>query len=129
MSDKEATKRAECAAWASREFGNACLGDVRRTARLVMIACGLACNLGIAISNSCGPGAAQLVSRFFDRKEVTVEAVIENHIKETVRRCRKYDLVYAVEDSTSLNYGTHLALEGVGPLSSNATELRHDIII
>lgn len=122
MSDKGTIDEASCIAWACREFGKAPLKDARRTARLVAIAAGLAHDVGIAISNSCGPGASQLVSRLFDRKEVTVESALENHIKETVRRCGKYDLVYAIQDSTSLNYGTHPALKGVGPLSSSSRE-------
>jgi len=118
----EAMEDTACAAWGGREFGNACLGDTRRVLRLILLAYGLARNVDMAISNACGLNGAQLVSRFFDRKEVTVESILKSHFDETVRRCDKYDLIYAVQDTTDLNYGGHKALKGLGTLSSSEKE-------
>ena len=102
--------------WANKEFGSAQLGDARRTKRLVEIASGLVSNVGQAISMSCGKVAAQLVSRFFSREEVTVSSVLESHTKETCMRSIAYERVFAVQDTTHLNYASHLALEGLGPI-------------
>jgi len=122
LQSKDSQSQSEFLRFAFQELGNARLGDKRRTPRVCLITFGLIANLGAAISNSCGKNGSQLVSRFFKRKEVTVDSILESHIEKTAQRCGKYDLVYAVQDSTSLNYGTHKALKGVGPLSSSSRD-------
>ena len=39
--------------WAQLVFGNAKLGDKRRTKRLVTVAIKLSCNTGASLANSC----------------------------------------------------------------------------
>ena len=106
--------------WAAREFGNAELGDSRRTNRLVLIAEGLASNIGGAVSLCCGKMGAQLVSNFFNQEEVTVSSVLEPHIQETAKRCAGVARVFALQDTTTLNYSTHNALGGRGPIGAKA---------
>lgn len=105
--------------WASLEFGGCSLGDLRRAKRLVKIAQGLADNVGCAVSSCCGRGSAQLISRFFDQKEVTTDSVLESHIKRTAARCSKFDLVIAVQDTTFLDFTGRKDLENeLGPIGS-----------
>jgi len=117
--------------WAAREFGNAELGDKRRTNRLVLIAEGSASNVGGAISSCCGKNGAQLVSNFFDLEEVTVSSVLEPHINETAKRCGEFPRVFAVQDTTTLNFASHKALKGKGPIGPEAYEggfLMHTVL-
>lgn len=105
--------------WAENEFGECDLGDFRRGKRLVKMAAGLVENIGCAISSSCGRMAAQLVSRFFDREEITVDSVLETHIEKTGQKCWEAGLVLAVQDTTYLDFTGHKDLvDELGPISS-----------
>ena len=108
--------------WAAREFGKAELGDKRRTNRLVEIAEGLASNIGGAVSMCCGKMGAQLVSNFFDLEEVNVSSVLKSHVGETAKRCGGVERVFAVQDTTTLNYASHKALKGKGPIGPEALD-------
>jgi hypothetical protein len=117
--------------WARHEFGGARLGDIRRTMKLVEIACGLFVNFGCAISSCCGKMAAQLISRFFERPEVTVDSLLQPHIGATGKRCAGVDRIFAVQDTTHLDYGSHLGLEGLGPIGKVEKErglLMHTVL-
>lgn len=102
--------------WAMKEFRNSDLGDERRGWRGAKILYGLATQVGVCISLCCGAMAAQLVSRFLKRKEVTLRSVLKSHITETGRRCQKADTIIVSQDTTSLNYSSHKSLEGLGSI-------------
>jgi len=97
----------ECADWAEREFGGAELGDVRRTERLVQIACGAASQVGAALSTVCGKSGSQAATRVFGRDETTIDAVTAPHIKQTSIRCSGLSRILAVQDTSSLDLTTH----------------------
>lgn len=108
-----------CGLWAMRELGWTELGDKRRTQRLVKIAEGLASEPGRAMSSSCGKNGAQAVSRLMGRDEVTCGSVLEGHCKMACERCREYDMVLAVQDTTYLDFSGHPSTEGLGPIGDS----------
>jgi len=108
----------ECADWAEREFGGAELGDVRRTERLVQIACGAASQVGAALSTVCGKSGSQAATRVFGRDETTIDAVTAPHIKQTSIRCSGLSRILAVQDTSSLDLTTHKSTQGLGPIST-----------
>jgi len=119
--------------WAKAEFGDCySLGDLRRTKRLVKIARGLAENVGTAISSCCGRTDAQLISRLFNQEEVTVDAVLECHIQQSVSRCSGSDLVIAVQDTTFLDFTGRKDLRDdlgpIGPSSETRGVLMHSVL-
>jgi len=105
--------------WAQQEFGQAALGDERRTRRLVRLAAGLASQVGVAISSACGRCGAQTVSRLLGRKEVTLDHVTRAHIERTGDRCKVCERVLAVQDTTVLDFSTHEGTEGLGPITTS----------
>lgn len=118
--------------WAEQEFGGCELGDLRRTKRLVKMAAGLAENVGCAVSSCCGRMSAQLISRFFDRDEVVVDAVLESHIHQTAQRCLESELVLAVQDTTYLDFTAHKDLVDelgpIGPAINSRGLLMHSVL-
>lgn len=110
-----------CAAqrWAEQEFGDGRLGDTRRTRRLVGMAAGLAGNVGIAISSSCGRSGAQAVSRLLCRGETTLKSVTSAHIEQTAQRCSGTERILAVQDTTALDFSTHGCTEGLGYITTS----------
>lgn len=102
--------------WAINEFGEANLGDKRRSKRLARIACGVAEQPERAISASCGASGAQSVSRLMDCKEVNVDSLISAHVSQTAKRCFEAEFVLAIQDTTFLDYSAHCSKEGLGPI-------------
>lgn len=104
--------------WAMREFGDVELGDVRRSARLVDVAAGLASKPGRAISTCCGTSGAQAISRLFAREEVTVESTLTAHIQQTRHRCEGHKRVVGVQDTTVLDFTAHKSKRGIGSITT-----------
>src|SRR6476646_2331902 len=100
-------------------FGDACLGDVRRTRRLI--------NSANAIMTRPGGSLPQKLQnwselnglyRLLQRPEVTHERVLEPHRQRTLQLMRQTPVVLLLHDTTELDYTSHLALEELGPVGN-----------
>lgn len=105
--------------WAQREFGDASLGDIRRTNRLVQIASGEASQVGAALSSVCGKSGSQAATRLFGCAKTTISAVTKPHIKQTAARCHNQDRILAVQDTTVLDFTGHVCTQGLGPVTTS----------
>ena len=107
------------ARWAEAEFGEADLGDVRRTARLVQLATMLGAQPTASLP-AAAPDWADLKAayRFFDNDCVRAEAVLDSHVQATVQRLHAVPLALAVQDTTYLDWTDHAATTGLGPLAT-----------
>lgn len=103
--------------WALEEFGAAELGDARRTARLVALARQLGERPEASLPRALEDGAALKAGyRFFDNAEIAHERILASHVVSSVERMRGRALILAVQDTTFIDYSTHPATEGMGPL-------------
>jgi len=118
---------------AEHEFGEAAFGDERRTRRAVRMVADLLGCVGGAISNMCGHSGAQAVTRFFSCDQVTEESTLSCHRKRTVERCSECGgRILAIQDTTFLDFSTHKALEGLGPVSTGKDAkgmLMHSLLV
>jgi len=109
MIDKEGAT-----AWAWREFGQAELGDVRRTRRAVKFAakmvCEPACSIPRALSNECEIKGAY---RLIENDGVSHSGLLSGHVKHASELVRQEKKVLVIQDTTSLNFGER---EGLGPI-------------
>jgi hypothetical protein len=106
--------------WAEEEFNGAELGDERLTKRLVSLARDLYAKPQANIPQACGSRAkTKAAYRFFDHDDVTMDNILKSHYDTTKKRIREHQVVLAVQDTTSLNYTTHPAMEGTGLIGSN----------
>lgn len=105
--------------WAEIEFGDAHLGDARRTARLVQLASALGARPSASLP-AAAPDAATLKAayRFFDNDAILPGALLESHVAATVARMQAVPLVLAVQDTTLLDWTDHPATTELGPLAS-----------
>jgi len=111
----------QAADWAEEEFGRAQLGHERLRKRLLRIARDFYARPQAQIPQACQSRAASKAAyRFFQHPETTMDAILEPHIEATQQRIGKEKVVLAVQDTTSLNYSTHLATEDLGPIGSTA---------
>lgn len=107
--------------WAEQEFGGAALGDERRQRRLLTLARDFYARPQALLPQACQSRAkTKAAYRFFKHRETQMEPLLKPHYEATVQRLAAEKVVLAVQDSTSLNYSTHPATDGLGPIGSKA---------
>src|SRR3712207_6782137 len=96
--------------WAEEEFGDAELGDVRRTARLVQLAASLGAQPSASLPEATEDLAAlKAAYRFFDNDHIQADAILTSHVRATTTRLAQVPLVLALQDTTYLDWTTHPA--------------------
>ena len=105
--------------WAEEEFGKAELGDKRLQNRLMIIARDFYGNTEGSIPQACKSRAkTKAAYRFFDNEEVTMNTLLQSHYESTHERMKNEKIILAVQDTTHLNYSTHIATEDLGPIGT-----------
>lgn len=105
--------------WAEQEFGEAELKDERLRRRLLMIARDVYDRPQASIPQACQSRAkTKAAYRFFEHSQSTMDRILKSHYEATLDRVSKEKVVLVVQDTTSLNYSTHPATEGLGPIGS-----------
>jgi hypothetical protein len=103
------------------EFEGARLGDARRTARLLMLAEGLARSPGASVRGStqrrCEEDGAY---RLLSHPAVSPGAILQPHMAQTVRRIAEAGLALVAHDTTECQY--HGEREGLGRLRGSKNE-------
>jgi hypothetical protein len=103
-----------------RHFGNAQLGDKRRTQRLVYSADCICRHPGGTLPDKFkSPADLKAFYRLCDCDDVTHEAVLASHRQHVLEQISplKRD-VLVLHDSTELDYTTHFALDGIGQIGN-----------
>ncbi len=105
---------------ASGEFGHCDFGDSRRNVRAIRIASDLLSSVGTPVSSTCGRSGPQAVSRFFDNPRVTDESMLGGHKVQSKLRCGNVSgRILALQDTTTLDFSSRTALDGLGPTSTS----------
>lgn len=105
--------------WVETEWGGAPLGDFRRQERL--LAYGRSCfeKPTASTPQACGDTAAlKGAYRLLNHPRSTMDALLHPHREASLARAAEHSLVIAIEDTTSLNYSSHPATTGLGPITS-----------
>lgn len=111
--------------WAKNEFGNVELGDERLRNRLVNLAHAFFAAPRANIPEACGSTAATRAAyRFFDHEATDLQTLLAPHFEATVSRVAEHPIVLAVQDTTSLDYTSHPATSGLGPLNTSKDQSR-----
>ncbi len=105
--------------WAEEEFGGAQFGDERLSKRLVELARDFYARPQASIPQACDSRArTKAAYRWLTHPMIKIQAVLAPHYEATTRRISEQPVVLAVQDTTSFNYSTHVATEGLGPIGS-----------
>jgi len=95
------------------------MSDQRLTKRLIMIASSFAHQPTATIPQACGPWASTKGAyRFFENESVQPEHILQGHQHATRERVGAHAIVLALQDTSSLNYSTHPATQGLGPIGT-----------
>lgn len=109
--------------WAAWEFGSVDLGDARLTARLVTTAEDFFQKPTANIPQACGSRAkTKAVYRLCSSPAATMDNLLSDHAESTLSRCAKESRVFAIQDTTTLNYTTHHATTELGPIGSSGAD-------
>jgi hypothetical protein len=113
--------------WAEVHFGQASLGDLRRTSRLVKVAAafraGACCGGGGTITSViASPDQAKAAYRLLDCDSVTHESAIAAHVRHVRQRLAYEPGVHLlIEDTTALAYQGLEQASGLGPIGEPFT--------
>lgn len=112
--------------WAVNEFAEAELGDQRRTKRVIELATALAQHPTASLPEACGNGAMlKGAYRFLSNDAVEPHDLLYSHIEATYGRLAQVPLVLAVQDTTEIDWTSHPATQGLGPLGHRACQGLH----
>ena len=105
--------------WAEEEFGGAQFGDERLSKRLVELARDFYARPQASIPQACDSRArTKAAYRWISHPMINLQTVLAPHYEATTRRIDEESVVLAVQDTTSFNYSTLVATEGLGPIGS-----------
>jgi hypothetical protein len=99
------------------EMREADFGDQRLTDRLVVTLDQMSRHPSLPMTGACQTNAqVKGAYRLIENERVGMDKILSAHRGETVKRISDYERVFAVQDTTTLNYGTHLATQGLGQI-------------
>src|SRR5262249_48726100 len=105
--------------WAQATFGEVRLGDARRTERAVKLAVALAREPNVSLPKQLGePKEVKASYRFLQSAQVSYEALMRPHLKQTREQCQELSVVLLVQDTTELDYQAHRQTSGLGPIGN-----------
>src|SRR5512136_2360586 len=100
----------------SEELADADLGDVRLSRRLRTLGDQLAARPGESFPKALDDAELEAAYRFFGNEDVTPEAILAPHLRQSARRAREHERVLVVHDTTQFEFGGQKKREGLGRL-------------
>lgn len=106
--------------WAEEEFGGAHLGDARLRERLLILARDFYARPQANLPQACQTRARTKAAYYFlEHPETSMDALLQPHYEATRQRVAAERLVFAVQDTTFLNYSAHPGTDDLGPIGSD----------
>lgn len=110
-----------CVSWGHQEFSGLDLGDSRLNKRLINVADALASHPESTINAACGDwSSAKAAYRLFDNEKVSPEGVLAPHFQRTLERMSEHQRVFAIQDTTYLDYTDHPSTQGLGSIGTKS---------
>lgn len=106
----------------SKEFAGAELGDARLSKRLCSLADQLAARPGESFPKALDDAELEAAYRFFGNDDVTPEAILAPHFRQSARRAAGATRVIVVHDTTAFEFGGQAKREGLGHLIRPAAQ-------
>lgn len=109
-----------CKNWAEEEWGTIDLHDKRLKARLCQIGTDFFTQPTAPVTQACNGSEAKIkaVYRFFGNRDITMAKLLKPHTETSLERIREHRLVFAVQDTTFLNFTSHRTTTGLGPIGT-----------
>jgi hypothetical protein len=112
------------AGWPEEEFGGARLGNKRLGERLLTLARDFYARPQANLPQACQTRArTKAAYYFFEHPDTSMDALLEPHYEATRQRVAAERLVFAVQDTTFLNYSAHPETDDLGPIGSDKSTI------
>jgi hypothetical protein len=108
--------RRPTAAVLSEELADADLGDARLTRRLGLLADCLAEQPGESFPKALDDAELEAAYRFFGNEQVTSEAILAPHFRQSARRAAEVSRIIVAHDTTQFEFGGLKRRKGLGRL-------------
>jgi hypothetical protein len=109
--------------WAETEWGDVDLGDKRLTRRLVEYGRHRFARPTANLPQGCGSrSATKAAYRLLQHPRCEMDRLLSAHREATLGRAVGEAVVLAIQDTTTLNYTSHPATEGLGPIGNFGAE-------
>lgn len=106
----------------SAELAGAELGDARLSKRLCSLADQLAARPSASFPKAFDDAELEAAYRFFGNDEVTPEAILAPHLRQTARRAAEAARIIVVHDTTAFEFGGQSKRAGLGHLIRPAAQ-------
>lgn len=108
--------------WAEKQWGEAQLGDKRRTRRAVKLGSSMAEQPGASLPNQTGSwGDLKAAYRLLNEEDVRQQALIEPHCRATQKEAeRTGGVVLFIQDTSDCDYTQHAETTGLGMLGDGS---------
>ena len=121
MPSAETTKQE----WLKDELADVSLGDARLDWRLRDTGSKLAAQPGALISQACVDWADTRASyRLFENEKTTADKIQTPHYRRSAERAASQEVIFAVQDTTYLDYTHHPATKGLGPIGTKKQDMQ-----
>lgn len=97
--------------------------DPRNIHSLIYIEERLANNPGVSFSTAVGHDGRQASHRICGNPDVSMNDLLAGHFQQTELRCQGYSTVLVAQDTTAMNFSTHRATTGLGPINTDQNSL------
>ncbi|BBM72083.1 IS4 family transposase [Rhodothermus marinus] len=122
--DTENPELDELSAWLVHELHDVALGDKRLERRLLTTGAKLAARPSVSINQACADWAdTKAAYRLFANAKTTAEKIRAPHYRRTRERARGHKRLFAIQDTTYLNYTHHPSTKGLGPIGTAQQKL------
>jgi hypothetical protein len=116
--------------WLEREFKHVNLMDQRLHKRLCKTSYLIEGKASGSINQSCkGWKEAKGAYRLFSNEKFKAEEVYFSHHKETEKRIEGHDLVFCIQDTTALDFDSHIKTQGLGSISKAYTKHQMGLMV
>jgi hypothetical protein len=105
--------------WAQQNFGGVDLGDPRRNRRMVDCAARIASHPEKSFPQIFDWDRLRAFYRLCDQQTATLQTVQQPHWEATRRAMGELPVALIVHDTTELDFTSHRALEGTGPIGND----------
>ena len=104
-------------AWSEQQWGQAELGDQRRTKRAVRMGARMAAHPEGSIPEQMGsPAETKAAYRLLNEATVKLEQLSQPHWQQTRQVADGHDVVLMLQDTTEMDYTGHRKTKGLGPI-------------
>lgn len=106
--------------WANEQWQECDLGDNRRNARAIKIAQSIIRKPDLSLPNQLESWSeSKAAYRFFNTEEITHESLQKKHREKLLEKAAQEKTVLFIQDTSELDYTTHQATEGLGPVGNH----------